>query len=130
MYRNALPEVIKRFTIESTRIYDVVNNQLARREFVAGDQFSIADIAWYPWIEYHEWQGQALARFPHVERWYQALRERPAILRGASIPWPYTECGATEMGRRAKALIDRRLKDPAFALSANPEDAGLANLAI
>jgi len=95
-----------------------------------GDQFSIADIAWYPWIEYHEWQGQALSSFPHVNRWYQALRERPAVLRGASIPWPYTECGTSEMGRRAKALIERRLKDPAFALSANPEDAGLANLAI
>ena len=130
MYREALPEVIKRFTIESTRIYGVLNDQLADCEFVAGDQFSIADIAWYPWIEYHEWQGQALTRFPHVNRWYEALRKRPAVLRGALIPWPYTECGTSEMGRRAKALIERRLKDPAFALTAGPEDAGLANLAL
>jgi GSH-dependent disulfide-bond oxidoreductase len=63
MYREALPEMVKRFTIESTRIYGVLNDQLANHEFVAGEQFSIADIAWYPWIEYHEWQGQALTLF-------------------------------------------------------------------
>jgi GSH-dependent disulfide-bond oxidoreductase len=130
MYRDALPEVIKRFTIESTRIYDVLDDQLANREFIAGDHYSIADIAWYPWIEYHEWQGQTLSNFSNIDRWFQALRERPAIKRGASIPWPYTECGTSEMGRRAKALIERRLRDPAFALSARPEDAGMANLAL
>jgi hypothetical protein len=65
-----------------------------------------------------------------VGRWHRALHQSPAILRGASIPWPYTECGPSEMGRRAKALIERRLKDPAFALTANPKDAGLASLAI
>jgi GSH-dependent disulfide-bond oxidoreductase len=130
MYRDALPEVIKRFTIESTRIYDVLNEQLANHEFVAGDRYTIADIAWYPWIEYHEWQGQRLSDFANIARWFQALRERPAVRRGASIPWPYTECGTSDMGRRAKALIERRLKDPAFTLSARPEDAGLANLAL
>jgi GSH-dependent disulfide-bond oxidoreductase len=130
MYREALPEVIKRFTIESTRIYDVLNDQLASHEFVAGDQYSIADIAWYPWIEYHDWQGQTLYDFSNIDRWYRSLRERPAVLRGASIPWPYTECGTSEMGQRAKALIDRRLKDPAFALSARPEDAWAANLGL
>jgi GSH-dependent disulfide-bond oxidoreductase len=130
MYRDAIPEVIRRFTIESTRIYGVLNDQLATSEYIVGDQYSIADIAWFPWIEYHDWQGQTLSSFPNIDRWFRTLRARPAIQRGASIPWPSTECGTSEMGRRAKALIERRLKDPEFALSACPEDAGMANLAL
>src|ERR1700730_12569497 len=130
MYRDALPEVIRRFTIESTRIYGVLNDQLATCEYVVGDQYSIADIAWFPWIEYHEWQGQTLSNYSNIDRWFKVVRERPAVQRGASIPWPYTECGTSEMGRRAQVLIERRLKDPTFALSARPEDALMANLAL
>ena len=127
-YRDPLPEVIKRFTIESTRIYGVLNDQLGQCEYVAGANYSIADMAWHPWIEYREWQGQHLSDFPHLARWFDLLSKRPAVRRGPSIPWPYTECGPTEAGRRAQALIERRLKDPAFALTARPEDAAMANL--
>jgi glutathione S-transferase len=79
--------VIKRFTIESTRIYGVLNDQLADCGSVAGDQFSIADIAWYPWIEYHEWQGQALTRFPHVTslKHLREFRRYKGGLKGAEL---------------------------------------------
>ncbi len=106
----------------------VLNDQLAQCEYVAGTDYSIADMAWYPWIEYREWQGQRLSDFPHLRRWFELLSTRPAVRRGASIPWPYTECGPSEAGRRAQALIERRLKGPAFALTALPQDAAMANL--
>lgn len=64
MYRDAMPFDIKRFTIESRRIYQVLEDQLAVSPFVAGDEYSIADMAWYPWIEYHDWQGQVSPTSP------------------------------------------------------------------
>lgn len=130
MYREALPAVIKRFTIESARIYGVLDTQLAGTRYVAGNEYSIADMAWYPWIEYHSWQGQDLNDFLHLKRWFEEIGQRPAVQRGVSIPWPYTECGPSATGRRAKALIERRLADPAFALAACSEDAAMANLGL
>jgi GST-like protein len=130
MYRDAHPFDIKRFTIESSRIYRVLEGQLALVPFVAGTEYSIADIAWYPWIEYHAWQGQDLANYPHIARWFDAMAQRPAVRKGRAIPWPYGEFGPSEAGRKAQALVERRLKDPAFALSATEADAALANLGI
>ena len=83
MYREALPAVIKRFTVESTRIYQALNDELAERDYVAGSQYSIADMAWYPWIEYREWKGQDLEEFLHLRRWFERIGERPAVRRGS-----------------------------------------------
>jgi len=62
-YRKAMPFGIKRFTIESTRIYQVLDRRLGSATFVAGEEYSIADMAWFPWIEYHEWQ--TIPIYPH-----------------------------------------------------------------
>lgn len=130
MYREAHPFDIKRFTIESSRIYRVLEGQLAASPFVAGDDYSIADMAWYPWIEYHAWQGQDLEDYPHIARWFGAIGRRPAVRRGRAIPWPYGEFGPSEAGQKAQALVARRLEDPLFALVATEADAALANLGI
>lgn len=130
MYREAHPFDIKRFTLESSRIYGVLESQLATVPFVAGANYTIADIAWYPWIEYHSWQGQDLANFPHIARWFSSVAERAAVKRGGAIPWPYGEFGASKPGRMAQALVERRLQDPIFALSATEADAAVSNLGI
>jgi GSH-dependent disulfide-bond oxidoreductase len=130
MYREAMPFDIRRFTIEAKRIYDLVDTQLARSRHIADDELSIADIAWYPWLQYHRWQGQHLTDFPHISRWMTMLEERPAVRRGASLPWPYTECGPSAAGARALALITARLADPEFTLRASESDAAMANLGI
>jgi len=62
------------------RLYGVLNGRLADRTFVAGD-YSIADIAIYPWIVPYERQGQKLEDFPHLKRWFEAIRARPAVER-------------------------------------------------
>ncbi|WP_445145739.1 glutathione binding-like protein [Dyella sp. Tek66A03] len=75
-----VPYAIDRYTRETARLYGVLNQRLADREFIAGD-FSIADIACYPWIVPHEAHGQTLSDFPHLERWFVAMSQRPATLR-------------------------------------------------
>ncbi|HEY9132459.1 MAG TPA: glutathione binding-like protein [Dyella sp.] len=75
-----VPYAIDRYTHEVARLYGVLNRQLDGREFVAGD-FSIADIAIYPWIVPHEAHGQSLDDFPHLKRWFEAIAARPATVR-------------------------------------------------
>lgn len=75
-----LPYAIDRYTRETGRLYGVLNKRLADREFIAGD-YSIADMACYPWIVPHEKQGQDLNEFPHLKRWFDAIASRPATVR-------------------------------------------------
>ena len=78
------PEKIKyaidRYVNETNRLYGVLDKRLADREFVAGD-YSIADMASYPWTVSHERQGQNLDDFPNLKRWFHAIKERPAVKR-------------------------------------------------
>jgi GST-like protein len=75
-----VPYAIDRYTREVARLYGVLDRRLAGREFIAGE-YSIADVACYPWIVPHEAHGQTLADFPHLERWFMAIAARPATLR-------------------------------------------------
>ena len=75
-----VPYAIDRYTRETARLYGVLNQRLADREFIAG-AISLADIACYPWIVPHEAHGQTLSDFPHLERWFVAMSQRPATLR-------------------------------------------------
>jgi len=75
-----IPYAIERYVRETRRLYGVLNHHLAGRDFIAGD-YSIADVAAYPWIVPHERQGQKLADFPHLQRWFNTIRERPATVR-------------------------------------------------
>lgn len=71
---------IERYTKETNRLYGVLNKRLADRPFVAGDDYSIADMASYPWTVSHDRQGQDLNDFPHLKRWFETIRARPATI--------------------------------------------------
>ena len=73
-----LPYAIDRYRNEVNRLYGVLNNRLADRAFLAGE-YSIADMASYPWIVPYERQGQKLEDFPNLKRWFEAIRARPAV---------------------------------------------------
>ena len=75
-----IPYAIDRYRNEVNRLYGVLNKQLADRNFVAGE-YSIADMAIYPWIVPYERQGQNIADFPHLKRWFETIRARPAVER-------------------------------------------------
>jgi GST-like protein len=75
-----LPYAIARYVNETNRLYGVLNKRLADRSFVAGD-YSIADMAAYPWVVPYERQGQKLEDFPNLKRWFETIRERPGTVR-------------------------------------------------
>jgi GST-like protein len=75
-----IPYATERYEKETNRLYGVLNKRLADRPFLAGD-YSIADMASYPWIVPWERQGQNLADFPHLQRWFEAIAARPATQR-------------------------------------------------
>jgi GST-like protein len=79
-----IPYAIERYTKETHRLYGVLDRRLADREFVAGG-YSIADMAAYPWVVPHETQGQNLGDFPHVKRWFEAIKGRPATVRAYAL---------------------------------------------
>lgn len=76
-----IPYAIERYERETARLYSVLDKHLTGREWVAADQYTIADIAIYPWIVPYEKQGQRLENFPHLRRWFYMLSERIAIRR-------------------------------------------------
>ena len=80
-----VPYAIKRFSEERDRLYGVIDKRLAEAEFLA-DEYSIADIATYPWVARHEWHQTDLNDFPNVKRWFDLISSRPAVTRGMQIP--------------------------------------------
>ncbi|MFB3304387.1 glutathione S-transferase N-terminal domain-containing protein [Pseudomonas sp. AMR01] len=80
-----IPYAIKRYVEETARLYGVLDRRLAGRPFVAGEDYSIADMAIYPWIVSHKWQSQRLEDFPHVQRWFNSIKERPATVRAYEL---------------------------------------------
>ncbi|HXW41822.1 MAG TPA: glutathione binding-like protein, partial [Xanthobacteraceae bacterium] len=75
-----LPYAIDRYRNEVNRLYGVMNKRLADREFLAG-AYSIADMACYPWIVPWQRQGQNIDDFPHLHRWFEAIKARPAVVK-------------------------------------------------
>jgi GSH-dependent disulfide-bond oxidoreductase len=80
-----VPYGIERYTKETRRLYGVLDRRLGEAAYLAGD-YSIADIATFPWVARHEWHKVELAEFPHVARWYAAIAARPAVARGMRVP--------------------------------------------
>ena len=76
-----VPDAIERYTRELRRLYAVLDRRLEGRTFIAGDSYSIADVACYPWIVPHAPHGQHLAEFPSLARWFRSIADRPATRR-------------------------------------------------
>jgi GST-like protein len=80
-----IPYAIDRYTNEARRLYAVLDRRLAQVEYLAGE-YSIADIANYPWLRKPDRQGVELGEYPHVARWRDAVAARPAVVRGLAVP--------------------------------------------
>ena len=76
-----IPYAMERYVKETNRLYGVLNKRLGDRTFVAGEDYSIADMACYPWIVPHKRQEQNIDDLPHLKRWFEAIRARPATIR-------------------------------------------------
>ncbi|MGA8551447.1 MAG: glutathione S-transferase N-terminal domain-containing protein [Stellaceae bacterium] len=81
-----VPYAIERYSTEAARLYGVLDRRLGEAEFLADGGYSIADIATYPWIVRHEWQGVSLDDLPNLRRWFATVGARPAVQRGMQVP--------------------------------------------
>ena len=105
-----IPYAIERYLNETNRLYGVLDQRLADRSFVAGEAYSIADMASYPWIVPHERQGQDLNEFPNLKRWFEAIRGRPATARAYEIGKAYQQRDATVDEEAKKILFGQTAK--------------------
>ena len=80
-----IPYAVERYTNEAARLYKVFDVRLGESAHLAGDDYTIADMAVFPWLRSHERQGQDLADFPNVERWFETINARPAVERGLQV---------------------------------------------
>ncbi len=83
--KEKVPYAIERFGKENRRLYGVLDKRLGEAPFLA-EEYSIADIATFPWVLRHEWQQVDLAEYPNVKRWFDTIHARPAVQRGITVP--------------------------------------------
>jgi GST-like protein len=89
-----IPYAVDRYTNEAARLYRVMDARLSEVEHFVGDEYSIVDMAIYPWVASHERQGQRMENYPNLARWYVEMGERPAVRR------------AMEVGEELRRLIE------------------------
>jgi GST-like protein len=105
---------IRRFGDEVNRIYGVMNNRLYDRPYLAGDEYTIADMISYPWTVGWEAQGEKLDDFPYFKRWFEELSARPAVRRGMAVgsdfSVDYSKLGEEEIKRLRSMLYNQRAR--------------------
>ncbi len=100
-----IPYAIDRYQTETKRLYKVLDARLADHEFLAGD-YSIADIANWSWVSIHFWAGVDISDLPHLQRWIEAIRARPAVQRGIVVPEPIDfGISKEELEKMAKSML-------------------------
>ena len=105
---------VQRFTDEVNRLYGVMNNRLYDRRYLAGDDYSIADMICYPWTVGWERQGQDIEEFPYFKRWFEELGERPGVQRGmaagSELSVDYSQLSDDDKARLRKLLYNQRAR--------------------
>jgi len=103
---------VRRYTDEANRLYGVLNNRLYDRPYLAGDDYTIADMIAYPWTVNWGSQGQDIVEFKYFARWFEAVSARPAVQRGLAVGAELLTDTATlsieEQQRRSKLLFNQR----------------------
>jgi GST-like protein len=100
-----IPYAVTRYTDEAARLYGVMDWRLSEAEYFAGE-YSIADIAIYPWLVQHEDQGQKMEDYPNIERWFERVGSRPAVRRGMEV--------GAELRRTLDRGMDEKIRETLF----------------
>ncbi len=98
-----IPYAIDRYTNEAKRLYGVMNKQLARSKYIAGKEYSIADIAIFPWLRSWKNQGIDWNDYPHLRGWFDEIAARPAVMRGVEV-----------LAAQRKPLVDDKARETLF----------------
>ncbi len=99
-----VPYGIERYTTEVNRLYGVMNRRLERVPYLAGEDYTIADMACFPWVAPHQRQGQDLDDFPHLKRWFHAMAARPTVEKGRRIGEAWRK-DSTMTSEEARAIL-------------------------
>lgn len=94
---------IKRYTNEAKRLYGVMDKQLSTHRYIAGDEYTIADIAIFPWLRSWQNQGVDWADYPHLKKWFDEIAARPAVIRGVQV-----------LADQRKPLVDDKARENMF----------------
>lgn len=95
---------IERYQHETRRLYEVLDTRLAASEYLAGD-YSIADIATFPWVRLHEWAGVSIDGLDNLQRWLEVINQRPAVQRGLAVP--RSESDGSKIVKSAQSMLVR-----------------------
>lgn len=98
-----IPFAIERYQKEVRRLYEVLDRRLSEAEYLAGD-YSVADVATWPWVRLAGWAGVSTEGLDHLERWFEVVGRRPAVDKGKDVPQP------ADLGRDADAVVDSARK--------------------
>ena len=98
-----IPYAMQRYSKEANRLYGVMDRRLAQSEFIACDEYTIADMAIMPWLRSYERQGVNMDEYPHVRKWFDGIGARPAVQRGLAV-----------LADRRKPVMDDRAKENLF----------------
>ncbi len=98
-----VPYGVKRYTSEVYRLYNVMNKRLAETEWLGGDEYSVADIACWPWVRPSSRQGIDKVDFPHVKRWFSAMAARPGVQKGMELL--KEKRGSKELTEKSRDLL-------------------------
>lgn len=101
-----IPAVIERYHNETKRLYGVLEERLKGRDFLC-DEYSIADIATWPWVRIHAWAGLEIDDLPNLQKWIDRIAERPAVQRGIEIPMPQQEIKPEDIVKSAQNILQR-----------------------
>lgn len=99
-----IPAAIERYQKEGRRLFEVMNTQLASNQYLAGNEYTIADISTWPWVRIHEWSGIDIEGLDHLKRWLDELAERPACQIGIITP-PPSELTDEERAEQVKKML-------------------------
>jgi GST-like protein len=101
-----IPFAISRYQNETRRLYEVLDRRLGDAEYLAGD-YSIADMATWPWVSIHEWAGVSVEGLDHLQRWIKAVGERPAVQRGRAVPAAERPPSAEEIQKSGAKILQK-----------------------
>ena len=100
-----IPYAIERYQKESRRLLEVLDGRLGEAPYLAGDEYTIADIATYPWVSIHAWPGVSIDGLSNLERWLERVGERPAVIKGMKTPPRSEDEEALAKSVRDKLLV-------------------------
>jgi GST-like protein len=100
-----IPYAIDRYQRESRRLFEVMERQLKSSTYIAGEEYSIADIALHSWVAGHEWSGVSIDKLPGLERWLNLVGARPAVIKGRAVPPPLSPEERARTVESAKKML-------------------------